>query len=223
MTEELRPELKVYLGGIDAKDKLRSEHGEKASVLQKAYEAAVQELGYNNNDLNNKRKAQAVATLMFSDKYLADEGFNPLLKGNDMYKGFKNKDSVEQDILYEQMFEMTANSLAGKGSHIDRYGELTRSSFVDLVEKTQNGKLNQQMSSFIWNNVYDSGKSISDNISAYNNVLANDPILSQGRGKLDLKDQDLDSMTQLLVTSMLGRSTQSNYANAHGIEFERPE
>lgn len=215
--EDINPALETYQKGMAAHEKLSAEYDQKTTMLHKAYEAAVEELGYSHNDLASKRKSQDVARLMFSNKYLGNEEFNPLLKSNAAYKDFADKDTVEQTQMYEQLFGVTAQALTDKGGLLDRFGGgIQRGVFTNAIDRSNSSKLSQQMSSFIWNSVYDPGKKMADNIKAYNDVLVNDPILSQGRGNIDLKDQDLETMTDMLTTSLAGDSTRSSFTNQYG-------
>jgi len=198
---------------------LEKENGPKANLIQKAYEAAVAELGYSNKELMDSGNAKMVAKLMFSDKYLGNKEFNPLLKGK-LYEGFDKKDHSDKQRLYQHMLGMNLDSFAATGGIIDKYGGLQRLAVTQAVERQYDSQTANQLMSMAWNNVYDPQKSLTENMQAYANELQNDPILAHKGAKLNPgKFDSVDDIANALATSLVGHSTKENFQYRHGVDF----
>ena len=212
-------EQKFYATAQKEAGRLDQEYSGKTNVILKAYEAAVEELGYSDKELMDTSKSKKVARLMFSDKYLGNEKFNPLLQG-EAYKGFGKKGEVEKQNAYESLFGMNLNSFASNGGIIDRYGGLRRGSMIDSVERQFNNKQTQQLMALAWQKVYDPDKSLGENMKNYAAVLGEDPILAHTGAKLDSgRFESVDDIAQALATSLLGRSTKEGFQYRNGVKF----
>ncbi|MBU2561801.1 MAG: hypothetical protein KKD17_05885 [Nanoarchaeota archaeon] len=210
-----RPEQELYSTGIKEAGKLDTQNGRKANVIQKAYEAAVSELGYSDKELMDPSKAKKVAKLMFSGKYLGNAGFNPLIG-----KDFAKMGEVEQQREYEHSLGMNLDAFVRNGGVIDRYGGLKRGSITDAVERHFTAQSAQQLSALAWQKAYDPGKPLSENMANYARVLSQDPILAHTGAKLDPgKFDSVDDIAQALTTSWSGRSSREGYQYRHGVDF----
>jgi hypothetical protein len=208
-----------YDTGTEMADKLETENGAKANIVQKAYEAAVEELGYSNKELMDSGKAKIVAKLMFSDKYLGNAEFNPLLKDK-MYSGFDDKEHADKQRLFQHMLGMNIDNFVGTGGIIDKYGGLQRLALTQTVERQYDNQTAQQLTSMAWNNVYDPKKSLTENMDAYANEIQKDPILAHTGAKLDPgKFDSVDDIANALATSLVGQSNKEGFKYRHGVDF----
>ncbi|MFH1064186.1 MAG: hypothetical protein V1729_03845 [Candidatus Woesearchaeota archaeon] len=220
MTQEKQedPARQVYDSGVKAAARLDKEYGRKANVIQKAYEAAVDELGYSDKELSDKSKAKKIAKLMFSDKYLGNAGFNPLLKESSLYQDFEKKDDIEKGRLYEHMLGMNVDTLV-RGT-IEQYGGLKRSGLVAAVDRHYNNKAAQQLMALAWQKAYDPDKSLEQNMKSYVDALSQDPIISGSGAKINPgKFESIDDAAHALTTAFRGQSTRDSYQYDHGVDF----
>jgi hypothetical protein len=200
-------------------DKLETEYGKKANVLQRAYEAAVSELGYADRELVDETKAKKVAMLMFSDKYLGDAKFNPLLNAP-LYSGFGKKGDVEKQRDFEHMLGMNLNSFVGKGGIIDHHDGLKRVSMASAVERQYQAQMMQQLTSLSWQKLYDPKKSLGDRVASYMGVLHQDPILSGTGAKTDpTKFDSVDDVARALTMSTMGSMNRDTLQHKYGAQF----
>ncbi|MBW2964252.1 hypothetical protein KY363_02225 [Candidatus Woesearchaeota archaeon] len=215
--KEEKPEAKLYKTGLKEVSGLEKGYAPKANMIQKAYEAAVAELGYSDKELLDRGKARMVAKVMFSDKYLGNEKFNPLLKG---YKGFAEKSDLEKQRDYKQMLDMNLDTFVSNGGLIDGYGGLKRAAMASAVERHYDSHIAQQMTSWAWMKAYDPQKSLAQNIESYANIIRQDPILAQTGAKLDAgKFQSLEDAAQTLATSLTGNLSRDTLQYRHGVDF----
>lgn len=216
MPKDKKPEEKFYATATKEAAKLDAKNGQKANVLQKAYEAAVSELGYSDKQLMESGKAKNVAKLMFSDKYLGSAEFNPLLKD----KEFGEKSEIQKQQSYENMLGMNLDSFVRTGGVVDRYGGLRRGSVAEAVDRHLQSQSSQQVSALLWQQNYDPNKSLADNMESYANVLRQDPILAHTGAKLDSgKFESIDDAAQAVATSVMGKSSREGYQYRHGVDF----
>ncbi|MFC1741624.1 hypothetical protein ACFL3V_03760 [Nanoarchaeota archaeon] len=209
----------LYSKGMKEAGKLDSEYGEKARTVFKAYEAAVSERGYSDKELMNPGKSKEVAKLMFSNKYLGNAKFNPLLKQG-MYKDFDKKGDIEQQKLYQHMLGMNLDNFVSSGGVIDRYGGMQRLGVTQAVERQYDSQSTQQIMNWAWQKAYDPKKSLGENMDAYAKILQEDPILAGTGAKLDTgKFQSIEDIAQALTTSLKGRSSREGFQHTHDVEF----
>jgi hypothetical protein len=218
-TQDMKQEEKLYKSGVKEAGKLDAEYGKKANIVQKAYEAAVAELGLSDKELLDQGKAKKVAKLMFSNKYLGNSQFNPLMKDS-MYKGFSEKSSTEQQQLYEHMLGMNLDSFVRTNGIIDSHGGLQRTTIATAVERNYSGMEARQLMAMTWQKVYDPEKGLGENMKSYVAALQQDPILAGTGAKVDAgKFESVDDVAQALATSFMGRSTREGYQYKHGANF----
>lgn len=218
--EQARPEQKFYSDAIKEAGELEKMHGRKANVIQQAYEAAVAELGYADRELVDPSKAKKVAKLMFSDKYLGNESFNPLLKENKSCEGFSEKGDVEKQRLYEHVLGMNLQSFVGNGGMIDRYGGLKRGTITEAVAMQFNSQAAQQLAALAWQSVYDPDNTVQENLANYAQALQEDPILAHTGKRIDAgRFESIDDAAQALTTSIMGRATREGFQYRYGVDF----
>jgi hypothetical protein len=218
--QEIKPEQKIYAEGIKEVTKLESENGKKLNVMHKAYEAAVAELGYSDKELMDNTKARKVVKLMFSDKYLGNEKFNPLLGESELYKEFAKKGGVEQQRLYQHMLGTNLDSFVSSQGIIEQYGGLRRGAFGQAVERQQDRQVTQQMMSWAWTKAYDPDKPLEENIQSYMKILQQDPILAHTGTELDAgKFQSIDDIASTVTSSMKGQTSREGFQYQHGADF----
>ena len=204
-----------YATGTKEAGRLDKEYGQKANVIQKAYEAAVTELGYSDKELMNKGNAKSVAKLMFSGKYLGDAKFNPMIG-----KGFEGMNDIDKQREYEHKLGVNLDSFVSRGGIISRYGGLKRSAIAGAVEEEFGQKTTQQLMSLAWEKVYDPGKSLTDNMNAYASELQKDPILNHTGAKINSgKFESIDEIAQTLASSMSGQTNRQSFHYKHGVDF----
>ncbi|MBN1544328.1 hypothetical protein JW898_02595 [Candidatus Woesearchaeota archaeon] len=209
------PAKDIYSDGIKEAGKLDTQSGRKANMIQRAYEAAVSDLGYSDKELMDPSKAKKVAKLMFSDRYLGNAGFNPLVG-----KDFTKLDAIEQQREYEHSLGMNLDSFVRNGGVIDRYGGLRRGSITDAVERHFTAQTAQHLAGLAWQKAYDPDRSLSENMASYARVLSEDPILAHTGAKLDPgKFDSVDDIAQALTTSWAGRSSREGYQYKHCVDF----
>ncbi len=220
MTQERQedPAKGVYDSGVKAAAKLDKEYGKQANMIHKAYEAAVAELGYSDKEMVDKSKSKKVAKLMFSDKYLGNAKFNPLLQESSLYQDFEKKDDIEKGRLYEHMLGMNVDTVIR--SMIDQYGGMKRGSITAAVDRHYGNKTGQQLMSLAWQKAYDPDKSLEENMKSYVKILSQDPILSGTGANVDAgKFNSIDEAADALATSFRGQSTREGYQYEHGAQF----
>lgn len=212
-----KPEANLYSTGSKEASRLEKDYASKANIVQMAYEAAVTELGYSDKELMDHSKAKSVAKLMFSDKYLGNEQFNPLLKD---HKGFAQKSDMEKQRDYKQMLELNLDTFVTNGGLIDRYGGLRRASVATGVERHYDNQVAQQITSWAWMKAYDPQKSLADNVENYAKIIRHDPILAHTGAKLDSgKFHSLEEAAQTLATSLIGQTNRDMFQYRHGVDF----
>ena len=188
-------------------------------MVHKAYEAAVAELGLSDKELMDAGNAKKVAKLMFSNKYLGDAKFNPLLKG-EMYKDFDNKGDIEQGRLYDHMLGMNLDNFVRNDGIIDAHSGLRRGSITEAVERHYNAQTARQLMALAWQKAYDPEKGLQENMANYVRVLQEDPILSGSGAKINAgKFDSIDDAAQVLATSLMGRSSREMYQHRYGAKF----
>jgi hypothetical protein len=213
------PSTELYSKLTKEADRLEAENGKKANVIQKAYAAAVSELGYSDKQLMDEGKAKKVAKLMFSDRYLGNAQFNPLLKETP-YAGFAQKTDVDKQRDFEHMLGMNMHSFVATGGVIDRHGGLRRGSITEAVERHYNSDVAQRLNALAWQQLYNPEASLGDRIASYAGVLHQDPILAASRAKVSpSKFDSVDDITQALTTSAMGRSSREMMQHKYGAQF----
>jgi hypothetical protein len=218
-TQDGKPEKRLYSTGTKEATRLEKDHSQQATMVHKAYEAAVAELGLSDKELMDAGNAKKVAKLMFSNKYLGDAKFNPLLKG-EMYKDFDNKGEIEQGRLYDHMLNMNLDSFVRNGGFIDTHSGLRRGSLTEAVERHYNGQTVRQLMALAWQKAYDPEKGFAENMERYVGTLQEDPILSGTGAKVNAgKFDSIDDAAQMLATSLMGRSSREMYQNRYGAKF----
>ena len=216
MYNQATPQQKFYSSGTKEAAKLEKEGSKKTAVLQKAYEAAVADLGFSDKELMDAGKAKQVAKLMFGTKYLGNAKFNPLLKD----KKFGEKSYIDQQRAYQQMFDVNLDNFAGDKGIIERYGGLRRAMMTEAVQRQADGLDRQRLMSFAWNQVYDPGKSLQENMEAYVEVIQEDPILAHTGAKIDGgKFASIDEAADVIASSMMGKTNRETFQYKHGADF----
>ncbi len=205
----------IYSKGMREAGRLEGEYDKKANTVQKAYEAAVEELGYSDKELMDKNKAKEVAKLMFSDKYLGNAEFNPHI--SDKYSGLEDTD---KDREMDHALGMNLSSFVGTNGIIDRKGGLKRGSVADALEGHYANRVAQQISSWTWTQVYDPKADLEQNMRNYADALNKDPILSGTGNSVDpMRFESVDDIAQTLTGSMMGHTSRSAYQYRHGVDF----
>jgi len=199
---EMYDQKQIYADGLKATRDISRLNGDKETVLHIAYNAAVAELGYTDKDLMDKNKSRQVAKLMFSDKYLGNAEFNPLLGDS-----YASMDSPEQQRELKTKLGMNLHSFVGGQGVIDRYGNLRRGVLGDAVDKQLRGDTMQQVEAFLWEKTYDPEKSMQENIEAYAAVVGQDPHLKDNEWDKS-KLESLDDAASEVGNSWLGQNTR---------------
>lgn len=208
-------ELGTYNTGIKEVTKLETEYDAKANTIQRAYEAAVQELGYSDRELQDQHKARKVAKVMFGDKYLGSSEFNPHIS-----KDYAKMGDMEKQEELSNKLGMNLQSFVGPAGVIARYGSLKRLALTQAVDRQFDEKAGQQLATWAWQKAYDPDASLDQNMKNYAAVLQQDPILSGTGAKLDpMKFDSVDDLANALVTSMRGQSSRQGFQYGHGVEF----
>jgi hypothetical protein len=217
-TQKEKPEQKTYQSGIKESGRLEKQQQSKSSVLHKAYEAAVAELGYSDKELIDPSKGKKVAKLMFSGKYLGNASFNPLLKDG-MYKSFGEKSEGDKQRLYQHMLGMDLNTFVRDDGIASKHG-MKRGAITGVIENYLSSQTAHQLTTDLWMKTYDPDKSLSDNIANYVNVLQEDPILAYKDTKVNAgKFESIDDVAQAVTTSLLGQSNRDTYQHRYGAKF----
>ncbi|MBW2971531.1 hypothetical protein KY359_00715 [Candidatus Woesearchaeota archaeon] len=204
-----------YQKGVSEAARLEGDYDRKANIVQKAYEAAVEELGYSDKELLDKNKAKEVAKLMFSDKYLGNAGFNKHI-GSDYAK----LGETDKDRTLEHSLGISLNTFVGTNGIIDRKGGLKRGMMADALENHYANKAAQQINMWAWKQAYDPKASLDQNMQNYATLLNQDPILS-GSGKTinPMKFESVDDIANTLTGSMMGHTNRTAYQYRHGVDF----
>jgi hypothetical protein len=210
--KEEKFEEKAYKSCVKGAERLRADNERKASILYRAYEAAVAELGYTDTELLDKGKSMKVAQLMFSDKYLGNTDYNPLLK-NELHKDFAKKDHLDKETVFEHMFGLTLANM----NNIARQGGLRRGALMENVEHHYRQDEHKRIDALAHTLVYDTNKSYADNMARYANVLTQDPMIKGA--KMDTKNMSLEEMAGALTSSARGGITREQYQHRYGVQF----
>lgn len=217
-TQKERPEQKTYQSGIKESGRLEKQQQSKSSVLHKAYEAAVAELGYSDKELIDPAKGKKVAKLMFGSKYLGNSTFNPLLNDS-MYKGFSEKSEGDKQRLYQHMLGMDINTFIRDDGIASKHG-MRRGTITGVIDNYLNSQTAHQLTTELWMKTYDPDKSLSENIAKYAKVLQEDPILAYKKTEVDTgKFESIDDVAQAVTTSLLGQSNRDTYQHRYGAQF----
>jgi hypothetical protein len=217
--EEKDPSKDVYSKLTKEADRLEADNSKRASAVQKAYEAAVSELGYSDKELMDEGKAKKVARLMFSSKYLGNAQFNPLLK-EPQYKGFAEMSYTDQQRAYDTMLGMNLQSFVATGGIIDRNSGLRRGSITDAIERHYSADTAQRLNALAWQQLYNPDASIGDKLNSYTGVLNQDPILSGSGAKVgNNKFDSIDEAAQAVTTSAMGRASRELMQHKYGAQF----
>lgn len=208
-------ELGIYNTGIKEATKLEAEYDAKANTIQKAYEAAVQDMGYSDREMQDPTKARKVAKAMFSDKYLGNTEFNPHLS-----KGHAELGDMEKSLDMKERLGMNLQDFVGRAGLIARYGSLQRTTVAQAVSRHLDDKVAEGTAEWIWDKAYDPDASLADNMKNYAELLKQDPILSGTGAKLDPgKFDSVDDMANALATSLRGNSSRQGFQYGHGVDF----
>ena len=217
--EKENPSKDTYSKLIKEADRLEAENGKKANVVQKAYEAAVAELGYSDKEMMDEGKAKKVVRLMFSDKYLGDAKFNPLLREK-QYAGFDQKSYVDKQRDFENMLGLNLQAFVATGGIIDRNSGLKRGSITEAVERHYSNDVAQRLNALAWQQLYNPDVSIGDKVNGYLGVLNQDPILSGSGSKVSPNKFDsIDEAAQAVTTSAMGRFSRESMQHKYGAQF----
>ncbi len=210
-----KPQTKLYKTGMSEYSRLDKENGTKANIVQKAYEAAIADLGYSDKELMDSGKSKIVAKLMFSDKYLGNKQFNPLISDD-----FAEQNDIDKQRTLQNTLDLNLDTFVGNGGLIDRYGGLKRSNITAAVERHYDSQTAQKITSWAWMKAYDPKKSLSENVESYSQMIRQDPILAHTGAKLDSgKFQSIDEAANALATSLSGQSSKEVYQHKHGVDF----
>ncbi len=208
-------EIGTYNTGIKEATRLEGEYDQKANTIQRAYEAAVSELGYSDRELQDPTKSRKVAKAMFSEKYLGSSEFNPHIS-----KEYAKMGEVDQQEELSNKLGMNLQNFVGPQGIIARYGSLKRGIVTQSVERQFDDKAASQITSWAWMKAYDPDASLEQNMKNYAALVQQDPILSGTGAKLDPgKFDSVDDLAQALVTSLRGNSSRQGFQYGHGVQF----
>ncbi len=210
---------KLYQEGLKKAWSLDDKYSEKTQILFKAYLAAAQELGFKDKDLLDAEKGAQLARLMFSDKYLGNADFNPLLKSDSTLKALFGTDELDAQRIYLAAFGVNAETLGGANGYAQQHGlqqQTALSIFTDASERNKR----KDLESFLWNIVFDPEAPWGDNLESYTKLLSNDPILSHyGRSVSPKKFFSLDDAAKTAVKSLQGKSTLDEFVHKWGVSL----
>jgi len=182
----------------------------KAGLIHTAYEAAVAELGYTQDDLMDSGNSKEVVKLMFSDKYLGSKEFNKYIS-----EDHAGKSHTDQQRDFKGKLGMTTNDCL---SVIAKYGNLQRGALERGVDQHYSRELGESMTSWIWHQAYDPKADLEQNMRNYAELLKEDPVLTNA----DINPMKFDSVEDItgeVFNALQGNSTVKRYEKARGAEF----
>ena len=213
MTEGFNP-LEMYNAALDVNQKAEDMAHKRVAVINRMYDAAIQNLGYSRKYLeNNPMASKEIAKLMFSDEIAGDKNINTLLEDSPFYIKFaeaKTQDEKEQ--IHNAALGINYSTLAGE---IDRGVRLTRSGLMNMTEENRDSYITSSIINFL---NYHTGTSMNEQRDNYAALASLDPYISG----LNPEQLDLNDARILALRSIRGGTSRGSLEDKVGVKVATP-